>query len=294
MTITQPHVGPARPSWGLPRHLRSIWRFRSGRVGAVLVVLVLGIALLGPFVTPHSPEALVGAPYQAPSTAFPLGTDFLGRDALSRFLDGGRILLAESFAATLLAYLIGVPIGMLAGVRRGAVDMTTVGVVDVVISFPPIVLILVLVSSLGPGVAIVVLGITVVHAPRIVRIVRSVTTEVFALEYVEAAIVRGERLHSIIRRDILPNISTPILADFGLRLTYSIILVASLGYLGLGQAPPAADWGLMIGEDREALLLQPWVVVAPAAAIALLAIGVNLIADSVARSLGRSLEVSRD
>jgi peptide/nickel transport system permease protein len=136
---------------------------------------------------------------------------------------------------------------------------------------------------------VIVVGIAVTHAPRIVRISRSVTLDVATQEFVEAAVARGESLAAILRHDILPNIWTPILADFGLRLTGSLILFSSLSYLGLGQAPPAPDWGLMISENRAGLLLQPWVIIAPAMTIAVLAIGVNLVADAVARSAGRSV-----
>ena len=178
---------------------------------------------------------------------------------------------------------------MAAGYRRGLVDLTTVGVADLVLSFPPIVLVLVLLAAVGPRLSTIVVGIAVIHLPRVVRIARSVAIEVAAREFVEAAVARGESIVSVLWRDILPNVWTPILADFGIRLTGSVILFSSLSYLGLGQPPPAADWGLMISENRAALLIQPWVVVVPALTIALLAIGVNLMADAVAHGLGRSL-----
>jgi len=158
-----------------------------------------------------------------------------------------------------------------------------------VISFPPIVLVLLLVAGAGTGLAIVTVAIAAVHCPRVVRIVRAVTLDVGTREFVEAALARGERMRSILRRDILPNILTPVLADFGIRLAGSVILFASLSYLGFGQAPPASDWGLMISENQAGLLVQPWVIVAPAVAIALLTISVNLISDSIARSVGRTI-----
>jgi peptide/nickel transport system permease protein len=213
----------------------------------------------------------------------------LGRDVLSRYLHGGLVLLAVSIAATTLAYVIGLFVGTAAGYRRGIIDLSAVVVVDLVLAFPPIVFLLVLLAAAGPSLSVVIVGITSAHAPRVIRIVRSVTLEVVTLEYVEVAVARGDPVLSILRRDILPNIWTPVLADLGLRLTGSIILYSSLAFLGLGQAPPAADWGLMISENRAGIYIQPWVVLIPAATIAVLSIGANLIADSTARSVGRSI-----
>jgi peptide/nickel transport system permease protein len=265
---------------------------RSGRVGLVLVGAVIVVALIGPLVSPHSPAEIVGTPLQAPSRSALLGTDFLGRDGMSRFLHGGLTLLVVALLATLGAYFVGIPIGIVAGMRRGPFDALTVAGVDLLFAFPGIIFLLVLLAAVGRGLGVAIMGIAIVNLPRVVRIVRSVTIEVGTAAYVEAAVVRGERQPSIIVKDVLPNIWTPVLTDFGLRVTASVFLFASLSYLGLGQSPPAAEWGLMISENRAGLTLQPWVVVAPAIAIAVLMIGVNLVADSVARSAGRSITKS--
>ena len=265
----------------------------GGRAGLVLVVAIVLLALLGPFVSPWSPTEIVGLPLSAPSVEHPLGTDTLGRDALARFLHGGGTLVLVAASATLLAYVAGIPVGMGAGYRGGAMDFGALGFADLILSFPPIVFVLVLLAALGPQLSVVIIGIAVIHMPRVVRISRSVTIEISRSEYLEAALARGEGLSAILLRDVLPNILTPVLADFGVRLTGSIILFSSLSYLGLGQPPPAADWGLMISENRVALLVQPWVLIVPALTIALLTIGANLIADGIARSVGRSV-ASRD
>jgi ABC-type dipeptide/oligopeptide/nickel transport system permease subunit len=207
---------------------------------------------------------------------------------LSRFLSGGRVLLAVAFGATIAAYVIGGSLGLLAGYRRGVVDAVSLGVVDVFIAIPPIILSLVLVAAIGGGVAGIALAVMVVQIPPVMRLVRSFTAAVAGLEYVEAARSRGETLWSILFREILPNIRVPLLADVGIRTSWSIILFASLSFLGLGQAPPAADWGLMISENREAILITPLVVVVPALALACLSVSINLTADSLARSIGRS------
>jgi peptide/nickel transport system permease protein len=261
---------------------------KTGRVGMVICVLVLLLAFIGPHVMPYDPYAVAGGPFQSPTWQHWLGTDTLGRDAFSRFLRGGVDIIAIGFFSTALAYVVGIAIGLAAGFARGPFDLATVGAVDLALAFPPIVFILALLAAAGPRMSIVILAIALVNIPRIIRIVRAVTLEVSATEYVEAAVARGEKTPSVLLREIFPNILTPTLADFGLRVTYSMILFASIAFLGLALRPPAADWGLMISENRDGLLVNPWPIVVPAAAIALLTIGVNLVADAVARSVGRS------
>ena len=264
-----------------------------GRWGLAIVGAIVLLALVGPWFSPYPPTATLALPLDAPSPAHLLGTDGLGRDVLSRYLHGGRVPVAVAFFATILAYVVGIPLGMAIGYRRGALDLAIIGIADLILAFPAIIFILVLAAAAGPHLSVVILGIATINLPRVVRIARTVTVDLATREFVEASVARGESLASIIRCDILPNIWTPILADFGIRLTGSIILFSSLSYLGFGQQPPAADWGLMISENRAGLFVQPWVVVVPALTIAILCIGVNLVADSVARQAGRSV-LARD
>jgi peptide/nickel transport system permease protein len=266
---------------------------RVGRSGLAIVASVLLLALAGPFFSPYSPIDTLALPLAAPSEQHLLGTDVLGRDVLARFLHGGRVLIVVAFLSTILAYLVGIPLGIMVGYRGGALDLAVISVADLILAFPAIVFVLVLLAAAGSRLPIVVLGIATINLPRVVRISRTATNDLANREFVEAAVARGEALRSIIRLDILPNIWTPLLADFGIRLTGSVILFSSLSYLGFGQQPPAADWGLMISENRAGLFIQPWVVALPAVTLALLCIGVNLIADGVARSAGRSI-LARD
>jgi peptide/nickel transport system permease protein len=271
--------------------MRSRFRFlhfASGAAGVCLVAFVLLVALLGPYLAPHAPTAPVGNPLAAPSGRALLGTDFLGRDVLSRLLYGGRSVIGLALVATLLAYAAGLTIGLIAGYSRSKVDPALMRSVDVMLAFPPLLFLLVLITGAGSSIGVLVIGVAAIQAPAISRIVRTATLEVSVRGYVEAAIARGERAVAVIFREVLPNILAPVLVDSGLRFTYSILIIASVNYLGLGLQPPSSDWALMISENREYISVNAWAVLAPAAMIALLTIGVNLTGDAIARSLGRS------
>jgi len=266
----------------------SFLRGRQGIAGLSILVVVLGIALIGPFVAPHSLAQPVGAPGGPPSSGTPLGTDYLGRDVLSRVLHGGVSVLELSVLTLALTYLIGGGIGMVAGLSRTLVDPMLMRTVDVVLVFPPLLLMLLLIAGAGNNFWILVIGVVLVLSPGVARIVRTATLEVSRTGYVEAAATRGERRPAIMRREILPNIMPAILADFGVRFSGAIILAASVNFLGLGAQPPAANWGLMVAENRPIIFTNIWAVVVPAALLALLTVSVNLLGDAYARSLGRS------
>jgi peptide/nickel transport system permease protein len=260
-----------------------------GVAGLALLALVVGVAIFGPFVAPHSPAEPIGVPFSRPSAEAPLGTDFLGRDVLSRVLWGGRSVIGLAGLATLLAYAAGTAVGLVAGFTRSLLDPVLMRSVDVMLSVPALLFMLVLITGLGTGRAVLVFAVALVQAPLVARIVRTATLEQSVRGFVEAAVARGESTFAILRREILPNIAAPIAADAPLRFTYSIILVASVNFLGLGLQPPAADWALIISENRDGLTLNPYVILAPAALIALLTIGASLVGDAVARSLGVSI-----
>ncbi|MDX6533363.1 MAG: peptide/nickel transport system permease protein [Gaiellales bacterium] len=263
-------------------------RTPSGAVGVSIVLFVLAVALLGQYVAPHDPTAPVGLPLAGPGGEALLGTDFLGRDVLSRLLYGGRSVLGLAALATGLAYLIGLTIGLVAGYSRSRLDPILMRTVDVMLAFPPLLFLLVLITGAGTSTAVLIIGVAAIQAPGISRIVRTATLEVSVRGYVEAAVARGERAVAVIVREVLPNILAPVLVDCGLRFTYSILIIASVNFLGLGLQPPSSDWALMISENRQYISLNTWSVLAPAAMIALLTIGINLTGDAIARSLGRS------
>jgi peptide/nickel transport system permease protein len=259
-------------------------RVRRTQVGLVLVLGVLAVAFVGPLLAPYDPTQFVGPPYRAdvPGTVF--GTDNLGRDVLSRFLYGGRWLLVLSALATLVGVGAGALVGLVSGYFRGWPDEVLMRGGDVLLAFPQVVIALLLLTVFGPQVWLLVLVVALGHAPRTARVVRGAALSVVGRDFVQAAEAAGVPAWRILGRELLPNITGTLMVEVGLRLTYSIGLIAALSFLGLGLQPPAADWGLMINENRVALTVQPWSVVLPVLAIAVLTVGTNLVTDGFARA----------
>ncbi|HEY1366827.1 MAG TPA: ABC transporter permease [Gaiellaceae bacterium] len=268
------------------KRIRSIDLSVGGWIGLVMVLLALGVALFGPFFAPYPPDAIFGAAFAKPSSQHLLGLDFVGRDALSRFLWGGRTAIFIALLGTVFGAVVGILLGIASAYRRGWFDELFGRFTDLMLAFPALIFALLLLAAFGSSVPVVVVALAITTAPGVMRIARAAALEVVDLPYVEAARARGERIHYVLGREILPNIRRPVLVDFGLRLTASILLVAALSFLGLGLKPPAADWGLMIGENRVALTVQPWPVVVPIVAIAFITIGINLLLDGYRRRMG--------
>ena len=259
-------------------------RITRTRVGLGLVGLVVVVALLGPLMAPHSPTEFVAAPNSGPSDAALFGADALGRDVWSRFLHGGATVLWLSAAATLFGVVVGTVVGLMAAYSRGWLDDVLMRGNDVLLSFPQIVFVLLAVSAVGPKLWLIVLTVGLTHAPRVARLMRGAALEVVERDFVKAAEAVGEKRSRIVFGELLPNVTSPLLVETGLRMTYSIGLVAAISFLGFGLQPPTADWGLMINENRLAITVQPWGVVLPVLAIGLLTIGTNLVTDGIARA----------
>ncbi|MDQ0093989.1 ABC transporter permease [Paeniglutamicibacter psychrophenolicus] len=274
-------VAVSRP----PRLLARMMRQRQAKVGMVLTLAVLLVALAGPLLLPwltgHTSTEFTGRPFTDTGV---FGTDNLGRDVLSRFLDGGLRLIIYAALATALGMVVGVAVGMTAAYSRGRVDALVMRGNDVLLALPQLVFALLAITVLGPQgwVLVVVIGIT--HAPRIARVTRSATASVITEDYIRASEMYAVPKWKILLTEVLPNITGPLMVELGLRMTYSIGFVAALSFLGLGMQPPTADWGLMINESRIALVVQPWGVLLPVAAIAVLTVGTNLLTDSLARA----------
>jgi peptide/nickel transport system permease protein len=280
MTVTDVPALPAvRPS----SLFRRAWTFPRAKIGAGLTALVVLVAVLGPWlgpvVTGFDSTEFAGKPFKPDGIA---GTDGLGRDVLSRFLDGGATLLLYAVLATALGIVLGAALGMFAGYSGGKLDSVLMRANDVVLSFPQLVFALLAIAMIGPKGWLLVIVIGVTHAPRVARVARQATVGVRGNDYVKAARMYAVPRQQILLREILPNITGPLMVEIGLRLTYSIGYIASLSFLGLGIQPPTADWGLMINENRIALIVQPWGVLLPVLAIAILTVGTNLITDALA------------
>lgn len=255
----------------------------DGWLGAGMVGAVVLCCIIGPLLAPHAPGATVGPPGQVPGAHFLLGTDVSGRDVLSRVLVGGRTVLVLTLAATALSYVVGITIGLLAGYRRSIVDALLMRPMDLFISLPPILLVLLVIAGLGSGRIILICAVAFVQMPFIARLVRTAALEVSVRGYVEMAIARGESRRWLFSHEFLPNIIGPVVADFGLRFAYAVVLLASLNFLGLGLPAGTADWGLMVAENREIISGNPWAVFAPAVALACVTVGVNLLGQGVTR-----------
>lgn len=257
----------------------------EGKVGAILTGLILLVALLGYFfaeqITGYSTTEFLGLPFTSEGV---FGTDNLGRSVASRFIAGGLLLLITAFLATVLGMVVGTILGMIAGYAGGATDAIIMRINDVFLAFPQLIFAMLAIVIFGPSATVLVLVIGLTHAPRIARVARASTQAVTNEDYIKAAQMYSVPHWKILVQEVLPNITGPLSVEAGLRLTYSIGSIASLSFLGLGIQPPAADWGLMINENRIALSIQPWGVVLPVIAIAILTIGTNMLADATARA----------
>ena len=250
---------PPKRRFSSPTTARAL-RFGRTRIGIVVTAAIVLVALIGPFVAPHNPSALVGIPLQPPSGDFPLGTDYLGHDVLSRILWGGRSVVWMAFAAATLGVGLGAALGMLAGFSRSRLDDGLMRSMDVILAFPQIVLVLLFVSMLGSHLSLIVALVALAWVPQVARVARGVTADIVHREYVQAAEAIGLPRRRILFREILPNVATPLMVEYGLRLTWSIAVIAAVSFLGFGIQPPNADWGLMINENRGGITQQPWAV----------------------------------
>jgi len=286
---------PASADFATPRVRRFEWlhvlgsaaRTSRGICGLTLTGIVVAIAVIGPFVTPYPPDAFQVAPFAPPSSQALLGGDILGRDVLSRVLAGGWQLLLLAAIATALGIAVGTAAGMAAAYLPGWRDSVIMRGVDVLLAFPQLVFALLLISVLGNQLWLLVLAVGLSHAPQVARVMRSTSLDVSERDYVKAVAITGVRPWKVMSREILPNLVTPLMVETGLRMTYSIIIMSGLAFLGFGFQPPNPTWGYMIRENEIGVTANPWGVVAPAILLALLTIGVNTFTDAVTRvSLG--------
>jgi peptide/nickel transport system permease protein len=285
VAVEQPPLIQAPPARARFALLADALRLGRTRVGLAIVSVLVLVALAGPVVAPHSPTEFVAIPNSPPSGDAIFGADALGRDVLSRFLNGGRTVLWLAAAATVLGIAVGVVVGLVAAYARNWLDDVLMRGNDVLLAFPQIIFVLLAVSAIGPKLWLIVLTVGLTHAPRVARVIRGAALEIVERDFVKSAEVVGEKRWRIVFAEVLPNVTSPLLVEVGLRMTYSIGLVAGISFLGFGLQPPAADWGLMINENRLSITVQAWAVLLPVIAIGLLTIGTNLVTDGLSRAL---------
>ena len=244
----------------------------------VLAIFVF-IAIFAPWIAPHQVSDVVGGVWEAPSATALLGTDNLGRDLLSRIIWGARITLAVAALATLIAFVAGVSLGLLAAMKRGWVDQALSRGNDLLMAIPTLIFALVVLAVLPKNIVVLVFVMAALDATRVFRVSRAVAADIAVLDYVEVARMRGEGWGWIMLREILPNAAAPLLAEFGMRFAFAVLFLSTLSFLGLGIQPPVADWGSLVKENKDGLLFGIFAALIPGGAIVLLAISVNVIVD---------------
>ena len=264
----------------LQNALREILKAPFTAKFGMLVILTYGfVAIFAPFLTPYSETEIVGPEFDVWGDEFILGTDGLGRDMLTRLLFGARNTVGIAFITTVLAFVIGGIMGLLAAIYTGWFDQIASRVVDVLMAIPQLIFALMLLTIFGTSIPILIIVIATLDATRIFRVTRAVSLNVVVLDYFEAARLRGERIFWLCIREILPNITAPLLAEFGLRFCFVFLMIAALSFLGLGIQPPTADWGSMVRENAVLITYGDITPILPAIAIAILTLGVNFLVD---------------
>ncbi|MGR3624080.1 ABC transporter permease [Pseudophaeobacter sp.] len=253
----------------------------SALIGLFFTALYFLMAIFAPLISPYGMAEVVGDVWEPASSQFLLGTDNIGRDLLSRMIYGGRTTIFIATAATILSFTLGSVLGFFAAVAGGWVDQMLSRFVDLVMSIPTLIFALVVLSVMPVTVPVLIIVMGLLDATRVYRLARAVAVDIEVMDYVEAARLRGEKTAWIIFREILPNALSPLVAEMGLRFIFMVLFVSTLSFLGLGIQPPEADWGGIVKENKDGIVYGIPAALAPAFAIATLAISVNLVADWV-------------
>ena len=251
----------------------------SAKLGLVTIAAYLFVALFAPVVAPYSETEILGGAYELWSEKYTLGTDNLGRDMLSRLIFGARNTIGIALAAVVIAFAIGGVTGMLSAILGGWYDTIISRIVDILMAIPGLVFALLILTVLGTTITTLVLVIAVLDSTRVYRITRAAAMNVAVMDFVEVARLRGEGLWWVIRKEILPNIMAPLLAEFGLRFCFVFLFIAALSFLGLGIQPPTADWGSMVRDNATLINYDDITPLLPATAIAVLTVAINFVVD---------------
>jgi peptide/nickel transport system permease protein len=271
---------------------------RTMLLGGVILLIYLIVAVVGYFWTPYPYQKIAtGKPFETPSAEHLFGTDQLGRDVFSRVVYATHIDLYLALTSTLVATIAGGLLGLLSGFVGGTLDQFVMRLIDILISIPFLVFALLIIAAAGPDKSgsfeLLIFVVSVIYTPRIARMTRAVAVDLVTRDFVTVARARGESIGTIVWHELLPNATGVILVEFGVRAGYAPIFIGALGFLGFGVRPPLPEWGLMISENRAAIVSAPIALFAPAAALAGLVIGLNLFSDGLARVLGRTAQIGQ-
>jgi len=277
-------VDTSAPSGRSSNLIRRSLRLGRTRVGLVLVGILVVLSVFGPLIAPHASDEFVGKPFSGRGGGALFGTDYLGQDVWSRFLDGGLIILILAVVSTAIGLVAGLAVGLVSAYSRNWVDDVLMRGMDVIMAFPQIMLALVAVSLVGPKNWVTVLAIALTTAPRVARVARGAAQPVVERDFIGATEAMGMSRARIISGELFPNILGPMMVEASLRLTYAIAVIAALAFLGLANDPNGANWGTMIKQNQGALATQPWGALLPILAIAVLTMGTGLIGDGIART----------
>jgi len=261
-------------------------------VGGALVLALIAAAALAQWIAPYPYDQMhIRDRFLPPSLHYLAGTDEYGRDVFSRLLFGSQLSLALGVTATLISMGFGVPLGLIAGYRRGVTDELITRTLDIMMAFPPIMLVLLILAVTPPSLMKTAIAIGVLAVAPIARVTRSVTLDLMSGEFIEAARARGERLRYMLMRELLPNVWPVLMVEASLRVVFAVLLGAVLSFLGFGVQPPAADWGLMISNGRAFVDTAPWISLAPGMAMSITVIAISLVGDGLREVLDPGLRV---
>jgi ABC-type dipeptide/oligopeptide/nickel transport system permease subunit len=280
-----PEVGTLRVAGLWLRSFRQLRRNRGAMLGFAIVLLMIFVAVSASWLAPHDPNKLIGGKFEPPGREFPLGTDNLGRDILSRLMYGSRASIGAAAVATIVISILGISIGSLAGYLGGWVDSVLMRIVDVLLAFPSLILALAIVGVLGPGLTNMLIAVTIIAWAGYARLVRGYILQVREQPYIQAATALGAGSAFIIRRHIIPNIISPVLVLATLDMGILILTIAALSFLGLGIQPPDAEWGAMLNQGRDFFQRAPQLMIYPGLMICLTVLGFNLLGDGLRDAL---------
>ena len=281
--------------------LREFWGYFSANHGAVagliFIVAITLVAIFAPLITPYPPDLTNNAVFLKPpaweaggSWAYPLGTDAIGRDILSRLIYGARLSLLMGVAVVAMAIVVGIALGLIAGFFRGPIEVAIMRLMDIILTLPTLLLAIVIVAILGPGIMNAMLAVVVVVLPHYVRLTRAAVISETSKDYVTAARAGGATKLRLMFSEVLPNCSAPLIVQASLGVSTAILDAAALGFLGLGAQPPASEWGTMLGDAREFVLRAWWVVTFPGLMILVTVLAFNLLGDGLRDPLDPKLK----